>query len=206
MATHDCSPSAGSAPTATAPPAVVLTEQVYALRRRTRRRVFPPSAYVYPTTPDGHLCAVEPADLLGGIGAGELDHALRVDLLLGALERLIGGTGRLLLDGCFDPDGADPGGAGAEPGRARACSVAVVVIRAGPVEPLDEERAWWRALVVAGGVLGIESATVYAITRRGWLDVNDGHPVLVPRRRLPGSGSQCPSRSRYSEEVRRKVS
>lgn len=195
-------------PTATAPTpaAIVVTEHVHALRRRTRRRVFPPSAYVYPTTPDGRLYAVEPVDLLARLTvgdlrarnlrarnrrSGELDHALRVELLLGGLERLIGSTGHQL------PAELDA------PSEFRA---AAIVVRSGPVEPSDEDRAWWRALIIASGVLGTGAAAVYAVTRRGWLDVNDPRPVLVPRRRLPDSGSQCPSSSRYSEEVRRKVS
>lgn len=169
-------------PTATA----AVAEYVHALRDRTRRRLFPTRVQLVtadPTRGPAHTVADEPVAELTAPELADLDHALRVELLLAGIEELLA-AGMLAA-----PD-----------------AVALVVIRPGRLEPAEGDLAWWRALVAAAGIADVAMSTVYAVTRRGWLDVADPHPVLVSRRRRPGSGSQCPSSSRYSGEVRRKVS
>lgn len=181
-----------------APVASVLTDHVLALRRRTLCRQFPTAVHLLPTTADGRFGRESP-DLLAGIDAGELDHALRVDVLLAGIERLLGDLGRAARTDAF------AGLTGSRTER-RELAVSIIVIRAGPPELADEERHWLRALHVAGGVLRLGTGTVYAITRRGWLEVNDPQPVLVPRRRGSASADPRSTRSRYSGEVIRNVS
>jgi len=101
----------------------------------------------------------------------DLDHALRVDLAIGGIDAVLGSfttiwTARMAGLCPFTP------------------AAALVVVRPGPLEVLEEDRAWGRAWLVACGVVGVEPGAVYAASRAGWIDVAVGHPVSVPRLRI----------------------
>lgn len=148
----------------------MLANVVWMLRCRTRRRTFAPSARVYLLRPDGQPVADPSGDLLTP-STPVLDHALRVDLTIDGIDAVLrsfttmwkarrGGR-------CpFDP------------------IAALVVVRPGPLEILEEDRAWGRAWLVACGVVNVNAGPVYAASRAGWVDVGVGVPTTVPRLRI----------------------
>jgi hypothetical protein len=122
---------------------------VCGLRRRTRRRLFDPAVDLVRT--DGP--AVRP--LVGCcLPASEpLDHALRVDLLLG----LVAGTG---------------------PARLH-----LVVTRPGPAALTDTDLAWYAAWSAACAVVDRIAGTTAVVTRYGFVDVPAGRAVRTEPRK-----------------------
>jgi hypothetical protein len=166
----------------------VLKTEVWRLRCRTRRRLFATSARVQLLACDGSPVDGSPfdgptADLLATTEAAP-DHALRVDIAVGGIGAAIG---------------AHP---------MERASAALVVVRSGPLEVVEDDRRWSRAWQVACDIVGAGCDRVYAVTRAGWLDVDLLTAVRVPRlratRRSPGSnpGSQPGGAGRSHEPGR----
>jgi hypothetical protein len=151
----------------------LLVTSVWMLRSRTRRRIFTSSAAVHLLTRDGEPTDESSGDLLAEAANASLDHALRVDLAVRSLGNLVLAR-------------QPPGAAVRESPTARARAT-MIVVRPGPLESLEQDRAWWRSWLVASDIVGVEPAPVYAVTRLGWLDVIGTEPVVVPR--LRGSAS-----------------
>ena len=152
-----------------------LTASVWILRAQTRRRVFPMAARVLLLGPDGAPVGDPSPDLLTA-ATGEPDHALRVDLALAGLDRLLAVAGT----------GSRPMGTGLTDEQAGYRLATLLVVRPDPLECVDGDLAWWRAWLVACGIAGVRPAPVYVATRTGWLDVpGSERPIVVPRLRPP---------------------
>jgi hypothetical protein len=152
-----------------------LTASVWILRAQTRRRVFPTAAKVLLLGPDGAPVGDPSPDLLAA-AASEPDHALRVDLALAGLDRLLAVVGT----------GSRPTGSGLTDDRTGQWLATLLVVRPDPLECVDGDLAWWRAWLVACGIAGVRPAPVYVATRTGWLDVPAAaRPIVVPRLRPP---------------------
>ena len=153
----------------------MLADVVWMLRCRTRRRIFAPSARVYLLRPDGQPVVNPSGDLLIP-SAPVLDHALRVDLAIDGIDAVLGAFTTMW-----------------KARRAGRCPfepvAALVVVRPGPLEILEEDRAWGRAWLVACGVVDVTAGPVYAASRAGWVDVGVGVPVTVPRLRVVRSAA-----------------
>jgi hypothetical protein len=217
----------------------LLVGAVWRLRCRTRRRTFTSSAEVHLLAHDGAPAGDPSGDLLAGAGHVLLDHALRVDLAVRALESLVlaGGepstaeapvagktpapvagetpapvagetpasvagetpasvaadSSTLVAPETPAPVAADsstlvagetptPVVGGWAAGKVHAT---MILVRPGPLEPLEHDRDWWRSWLVACDIVGVEPAPIYAATRLGWLDVTGAEPVTVPRMRRP---------------------
>ncbi|MET9020926.1 hypothetical protein ABZV93_13150 [Actinopolymorpha sp. NPDC004070] len=153
----------------------LVTASVWILRGETRRRAFAPSARVVPLDPAG-APAGDPSTNLLAATAGEPDHALRVDLAVAGLDRVLTG----------DPD-ADAAGSPHRPRPSR--RAALVTVRPGPLETLDDDHAWSRAWLIACAIVGAQPHPVYVATRIGWFDLTvPSATVVVPR--LRGSGAR----------------
>ncbi len=152
--------------------AKLLTSAVWMLRCRTRRRHFATSARVVLLTRGGAPVGDPSVDLLAAADAPP-DHALRVDLAVGGLQAVIASWARLALRGV-------------DTSRTRVLHAGAIVVRPGPLEPLESDHSWRRAWHVACGIVGVKAGPVYAATRAGWLDVDQGEPVVVPRLRAVG--------------------
>jgi hypothetical protein len=150
----------------------LLTGEVVMLRCRTRRQHFAPSARVLLISPYGAPTAGPLADLLATTGQAP-DHALRVDLSVGGLD-LAGVTPQPA------PDGSPTSDPSPTPDRA-----ALVVVRPGPLEVVEDDRRWSRAFRAACGIVGVECDGVFAVVRSGWLHVDTARAVTVPRLRTP---------------------
>lgn len=148
----------------------MLANVVWMLRCRTRRRIFAPSARVYLLRPDGLPVANPSADLLIP-STPLLDHALRVDLAVDGIDAVLRSFITMWQARRAGPCPFEP-------------IAALVVVRPGPLEILEEDRAWGRAWLVACGVVGVTAGPVYAASRSGWVDVGVGVPVTVPRLRI----------------------
>lgn len=152
---------------------------VWILRAQTRRRLFPAAARALLLGPDGAPVGDPSPDLLTAT-KGEPDHALRVDLALAGLDRVLAGVGT----------GARPTGTGLiheQPIDDQSqWLAALLVVRPDPLECVDGDLAWWRAWLVACGIAEVRPAPVYVATRTGWLDLPAAvRPVVVPRLRPP---------------------
>lgn len=66
----------------------LVTASVWILRGQTRRRAFAPTARIVLLDPDGAPVG-DPSPNLLAATAGEPDHALRVDLAVAGLDRLL---------------------------------------------------------------------------------------------------------------------
>ena len=137
-------------PVAGIPPAWLQT-QVCELRRRTRRRVFATVLDLVYTGP-GSTRTILACEIPTG---DQLDHALRVDLLVGLLAGL------------------------AEYGH----RTNLLVTRSGPGPAGGTDRGWHAAWTVAGGILGRPPGTTAVVTRYGYGDVAAGWWVRVEPRR-----------------------
>jgi hypothetical protein len=162
-----------SAPTVPCLPEVgkMLAAVVWMLRCRTRRQVFAPSARVYLLRGDGQPVTDPSSDLLAPTGT-VLDHALRVDLAVAGIDAVLASFTSLWTSRRRRPHHFAP-------------LATLVLVRPGPLEVLEEDRAWGRAWLIACGIVGVEPGPVYAASRAGWIDVGVGEPVTVPRLRAP---------------------
>lgn len=131
-----------------------LLDEVRSLRRLTRRQTFPSTVRVRELDESGAPTGTGSDDLLAAVRS-RLDHALRVDLL-----------------------------AVAAAGLAPATRVAVFVVRPGSVEVTDDDLGWLRAWRVASDIAAVPAGPVWAIARRGWVDVGANRATLPPRHRL----------------------
>lgn len=148
----------------------LVTASVWILRGQTRRRKFPPTARVVLLDSAGAPVGDPSTNLLAAT-AGEPDHALRVDLAVAGLDRVLTGDA----GGASNPHRPRP--------RRRA---ALVTVRPGPLESLDGDHAWSRAWLVACEIVGAHPDPVYVATRIGWFDLSaPSAPVVVPRLRSP---------------------
>jgi hypothetical protein len=151
----------------------VLRTDVWMLRCRTRRRIFAPSAWVRLLSADGSPLDGPTADLLATTESVP-DHALRVDIAVGGLDAALASR---------PVESTDVG-----PSRPRNLA-ALVVIRPGPMEIVEDDLRWCRAWQVACDIVGVCEGGVYAVTRAGWLDVQAAATVPVPRLRARGPGT-----------------
>ncbi len=163
----------------------LLRAEVWRLRGRTRRRLFATTARVLLLAADGSPAGALGADLLATTDSAP-DHALRVDLAVGGL------------DAAFTrPAATRPGrGSGLRTGRTTqsepvpaATSAALVVVRPGPLEVVEDDRRWCRAWQVGCDIVGAACGQVYPVTRAGWLDVDALVAVPVPRLRAGNRGA-----------------
>lgn len=138
-----------------------LLAEVRSLRSRTRRQSFVPTVHVRGIDGSGAPTGAGSADLLAAVRS-PLDHALRVDLLVAATAGLR---------------------------SAPHAAAAVFVVRPGPVEVTDDDLGWLRAWRVASDIAAVVAGPVWAIGRRGWLDVGANRATLPPRHRLRDRGS-----------------
>jgi hypothetical protein len=131
-------------------PADWLHARVCELRRRTRRRLFDPVLDVVGASP------VRP--LAGScLPAGEpLDHALRVQLLLGLYDESRGTSGAVLH---------------------------LVVTRPGPAALESGDLGWRFAWTTACAVADDRAGTTTIVTRYGFVDTGTGSVVRTPLRR-----------------------
>ncbi|MFD2080652.1 hypothetical protein SAMN05421678_107186 [Actinopolymorpha cephalotaxi] len=148
----------------------LVTASVWILRGQTRRQAFAPTARILPLDSTGAPVGDPSTNLLAAT-AGEPDHALRVDLAVAGLDRVL-----------TDDPGAE---AAADPHRPRR-RAALLTVRPGPLESLDGDHAWSRAWLVACAIVGVHPDPVYVATRIGWFDLTTpSAPVVVPRLRGP---------------------
>lgn len=153
-----------------------LRAEVRDLRRRAgAARAFPPLVGLRTLSPGGvplpaGLGAVVPTAT--GIEQRELDHALRVDLLVATLGAMRGRG---------DLPATRP--------------VGIMIARPGALEPTEDDLGWLRAWPVASDIGGCTRGPVWAITRHGWLDVGENRAVELPRHllRRPPPGQSAPS-------------
>jgi hypothetical protein len=131
-----------------------LHSRVCELRRLTRRRLFDPAVELV-APPYAGSTGPRPLVSRGVPAAEPLDHALRVDLLLGLLGLL--------------PTGRDP--------------LHLVVTRPGPAVVSGPDLAWYAAWSAASEVAGRTAGTTAAVTRYGFVDVVTGRAVRTEPRR-----------------------
>ncbi|WP_020577624.1 hypothetical protein [Actinopolymorpha alba] len=178
-ATHRSSPPASTH----AELANLFAVAVWRLRRRTRRRLFAATAHVILLRADGAPTR-PPSDDLLATTTMRPDHALRVDLAVGALDRELA-SARPVKEASGGPVKEASGEGGS---HFAATLAALLVVRPGPMEPSDEDFGWWRAWLVACDIVGVSAGPAYIATRIGWFDLNGPGHVIVPRLRARRNG------------------
>jgi hypothetical protein len=155
----------------------VLRTEVWMLRCRTRRRLFAPSAWVRPLSVDGAPLEGPATDLLATTESAP-DHALRVDIAVGGL------------DAAFAALPVAPADDSRRAAHTETTRAALVVVRSGPLEIVEDDGRWHRAWRVACDIVDVGDGGVYVVTRAGWLDVEALAAVRVPRLRAARRGAR----------------
>ena len=162
----------------------LLRAEVWRLRGRTRRRLFATTARVLLLAADGSPAGPLGADLLATTDSAP-DHALRVDIAVGGLDAAFTRPAATPARPWVGPAHGSNDAERAGPGRT---SAALVVVRPGPLEVVEDDRRWCRAWQVGCDIVGAACGQVYPVTRAGWLDLVALVAVPVPRlRRATGA-------------------
>jgi hypothetical protein len=178
-ATPPAAPVPDSPPPGSPHPALarLVTAWVWIQRAQTRRRIFAPTTRVVLLSSVGAPVGDPSTNLLTATD-GEPDHALRVDLAVAGLDRVLEQAPERVPDD--DPEGDRAPVPVANPHR----RAALVTVRPGPLESLDADHAWSRAWLVACEVVGARPDPVYVANRLGWFNLTaPSAPVVVPRLR-----------------------